>query len=220
MDTSDYLIIAMLAVLLLYGLGNYIAAPILMRRFYRDKLFTDQGPSALESPAESQVLQPLATSNLYKGQHQNRTLEQCKAYPQSRRTFTLSKARRKHNQTRWSVTRLGSEQQLEPFCLLPTADVSTALMMLNDPGVDISEDKEFAHRYHLRCANPERVKLLIFNQMREFLLQKELISVECLDNTLIIKRSWPQEKISKRLLDEINCAVQTISWLEDNSPAG
>jgi len=213
MKIGELLVVIMFGVFVLFGVASFIGAPIIARRFYRDIGFLDQGKSTLEIPTESVLLEPVATSHLYRGEYRGQTVEQCQAYPKSRRHFTLSKAMRKHNQSRWSITQVTSEETLPAFCLLPISEAATVFLMLNETSIDLSDDKELENRYFLRTDHPDEIKQLITGDLRQFLLARELISIECVDNSILIKRSWPTEKIRIRLRDEMDCAVDIIDKL-------
>lgn len=217
MTTGEYLVTLMLAVFVLFGLASFIAAPIVARRFYRDTGFVDHGKSLLEIPSESVLLTPIATSHLYRGEHRGFSLEHCKAYPKNRRAFTLNKVTRKYNQSCWSITHLKSENTLPEFCLLPLSEAATVSLLLDDPGVDLSDDKEFENRYYLRTDHPALIKQLMTGDIRNFLLARELISVECINNSVIIKRIWPAEKLKARLTDEMDCATDIVELLAGGS---
>lgn len=226
MNTGEYLVAGMLTVLFVFGVASFILAPIITRKHYRTLGFVDHGKSPLDSPADSDILEPLATSQLYGGEYKGYIVEQCKAYPKRRRHFTLSKVMRKHNQSRWSVTRLTSKEALPPFCLLPTSEPQTAFIMLGESGVDLEHDSDFQNRYFLRTEVPDSVLPLFTGEIRDFLMEKELISVECVSDTVLIKRSWPEDNIQSRLLGDIKRAVEITAQLskiyqsEEATPKG
>jgi hypothetical protein len=207
MNNSEYLVLIVLAVFVLFGFGNFIFPPILARRFYRDVGFVDHGKSLLEIPTDSELLKPLAMSHLYRGQHRGHPVEHFKAYPKARRKFTPSKVMRKHNQSRWSVTQLNSGKSLPSFCLLPISEPTTVFLMLNDSGVNLSDDKDIKNRYYLRTAHPEQIKRLITGDIKKFLIARELISIECVNNTVLIKRGLRGFMWVKSLGERVNNLV-------------
>lgn len=207
MSFGDILVLIVLGAFLLYGVITLIALPIIAKKFYREKNFVDTGKSSLDALDTSDILKPLATNHLYKGEYRGYTIRNAKCHLQKRSLFTFSKLRRKQLQSRWSVTILECEQTIPVFSLLQKTDPQTVMMMLSDPGHDLSVDEEIEKRYLLLTEDPDWVIPLITGEIREFLMNSELASIESLGNALVLKRSWPIERIESSLTGELDCVV-------------
>nr|MBX2882839.1 hypothetical protein [Granulosicoccus sp.] len=62
---------------------------------------------------------------------------------------------------------------------------------------------------------PEKIKRLFIGDLREHLLARELISLECVENTLIIKRPWPGESIKNKLQRDLDFSVNVANTLSE-----
>lgn len=207
MSISEYLFIFILCAAAVFGIVDFIRARVLLQRFYETLDFTLKGQSDLQSPATSELLTPLKTDRLYSASYRGQQIEHCRAFPLGRGKFTLSKVQRKHNQTLYSVTILRSLHTLPSFCLLPLTSPETMLRMTVERGIELKANEDISNRYYIRSDHPELIEPLGEKNIAKFLLAAELISIECIDNTIIIKRAWPITKIHERLTAELDCAV-------------
>lgn len=207
MENDQIFVGLLLGAFLLFGLWDFIYSKIKIRRFYENNNFTDTGVSALSTPEKSDLLHPLKTSHLFTGNFNGSNIEHCCAHSNTRRLFTLSKVKRKHNQVQWAVTRLHSKEDLPYFCVLPKAAPETIALLLRDLGLEFEEHEEFTQRYHVRTDHPDKFKTLLTENNLEFLLQKELISVECIKNTIILKRNWSADHFHERTTAELQFAT-------------
>ncbi len=213
MENNTWFVPLLLAVFVLFGIGDFIHSKFRLRRFYRNNNFQDGGKSDLDKPAQSIVLSPLKTSHLYGGVHRGRNIEHCRAHQSTRGTFTLNKIKRRQNQALWSLTRLQSEHNLPSFCVLPKTAPDNMFLLFDGSGTEFEDHEEFNNRYHLRCDEPEKIESLLTDTLADFLMAKELISLECIDNTVIVKRTWPAEHLDLRLTEELDCASTIVDKL-------
>jgi len=209
MKIEDLIVIALLSVVFIYGLANFVLAPIILRRFYKEHCLSDLGRSTFDIH-DSQLLKPLATNHLYGGIYRNHQLHHAKCFLQQRPRFTFSKHVRKKLQSHWSATILTVEQELPAFTLLPKSEPETIALMLSDPGVDLSHDTELERRYLLRTDHAELITQLLVGDIRELLVGRELLAIEVFNKTVLIRRSWPTEKILSTLLDDFNCTASIV----------
>ena len=93
------------------------------------------------------------------------------------------------------------------FHLMEKTDPNTVMRMLDDPGVDLSADADIEKRYLLKTDETGRIIPLITGNIREFLMDSHLASIESLGNLIVIKRSWPIERLKDSLQAELDCAV-------------
>lgn len=207
MENGELVVLLVLAAFFLYGVANIIAAPILLRKFYRKVGFKKIGRSSLDNPSSSYLLESLASKQLYNGLYRGYKISHAKCFLQRRKALTFSKVKRKQLQSRWSVTLVCSKHRLPEFSLLPKTEPATVLLMLSESSVDLSFDEELDRRYLLRTEHAEPVISLITTDLRSFLLDRELAAIEVVDNRVIIKRAWPTERLKTNLLDEFNAAI-------------
>jgi len=206
MESKDLIVVLVLAVFVIYGLANWLLAPIILKRVYKQQGLTDTGKASFDA-YNSVLLEPLATDHLYQGNYQGFQLQHAKCALQHRPRFTLSKHTRKKMQSRWSVTILGTEKNLPAFTLLPKTDPDTIALMLTNPGVDLSRDKELEPRYLLLTDHIESTISLLTGEFKEQLVGRDFPAIEVIDNKVLIKRSWPTERIEQTLVNDFNCAV-------------
>ncbi len=207
MGNAEILIAVFVAAFLFFGIANMIAMPFLSRKFFRENGFSDAGKSRFEAYANSEILKDLATNHLYTTEYRMYKVEKAKCHLQRKSLFAFSKIKRRQLQSRWSATILKSEHDLPEFSLLEKTNPNTVMQMLDDPGVDLKSDEEIEKRYLLMTEETDKVIPLITNTIREFLMDTQLASIESRDNTIIIKKSWPIERIRESLQAELDCAV-------------
>ena len=212
MTTTEYAVTAFIILMAVFGIVEAIRTPMIVRRFYRDKSFVDNGKSTLDEVSDSVVLNNLYTPSLNSAVINGVTVQQFKAWSLQRRQFTLSKATRKRNQIAWSVTIVNAQQSLTPFCARPTV-VPEAIIYVNDgKGIEFHGDDEFANRYHVVTERADIIRPLLTEKIREFLLQPEAISVEVIKSGIIVKRQWQADKVLDRLQQEIDIALAINDW--------
>lgn len=213
MENNTWVVPLLLAAFVLFGIGDFIHSKFRVRRFYSNKNFEDHGKSDLDQPAQSLILNPLNTTHLYTGEHRGRKIEHCRAHQSTRGKFTLNKLKRRHNQALWSLTRLQSEQSLPSFCVLPKTAPDNMFLLLDDSSIEFENHEEFNNRYNVRCSEPEKIRSLLTETLVDFLMAKEFISLECIDNTVIVKRTWPGEHFDLRFTAELDSACTIVDKL-------
>lgn len=207
MGNAEKLITVVIALFLLYGIFNMIAMPFLARKFFRENGFSATGKSQFDSYSRSELLQTLESKNLYTGEYRGYPIEKGKCQLRRNSLFAFSKMKRKQRQSRWSITILQSKNDLPVFSLLEKTDPNTVMRMLDDPGIDLSADEEIEKRYLLKTEEAEQVVPLITGGIREILMDSHLASIESLGNLIVIKRSWPIERVKESLQSELDSAV-------------
>lgn len=214
MESEELIVLVILAVFILYGLGTLIAAPLLIRKFYRLAGFDKVSLPPASGVDKSLLLDPLVTGQLYSGNHGGYILLHAKYQLRKTSWLTFSKAKRKQLQARWSVTQLSAKRKLTEFALLPKTDPATVLMMLSVSGEDLSADDKLDQRYLLITDHPEQVLPLLTNEIRDFLLDRELASIEITGSLIVIKRAWPGERIGDSIQAEFDTAVTLANTLQ------
>ena len=218
MSNSEILITVVLAAFLLYGIANMIAMPFISRKFFRENGFSETGKSEFEAYSNSELLQTLVAKNLYTAEYRGYRVKKAKCQLRKRSLFAFSKMKRRQLQSRWSITILETEQNLPIFHLMEKTDPNTVMRMLDDPGVDLSADADIDKRYLLKTNQTGHIVPLITGSIREFLMDSHLASIESLGNLIVIKRSWPIERLKDSLQAELDCAVTIAERLvESNS---
>ena len=217
MNVSEGLVLFVLAIFFLYGAYNLVFAPVFTRRFYQRAGFEFLGDSSFEDIAESGLLKPLATKHLYSGTAGDRKILHAKSFIQRTRWLTFSKLQRKRLQTRWSTTIVKADVKLPEFTLLPKTEPETVMLMLENAGVNLEFDEPFARRYLLLTDRTYPVIELVTEQIREILMGPEVMSIEVIEDAVILKRLWPEERLSERVTQEVDCAVQIAGWLSERA---
>ena len=217
----------------LFGIVDAIRTPLVVKRLYRNKGFTDTGKKTLAEISDSRLVGQMYTEHFHYRElagelagesaidaggnsgsdatSQSR-VAQCKAWSTSRRNFTLSKATRKRNRTPWSITVVQGDFSNLSCLVLPTVVPEAIAYVGNGEDIDFGEDVEIANRYHITASNEALVRSAITPEIRAFLLQPDVIFIESTDNELVIKRTWNDHLVLDRLQQELDTA-QTLRAL-------
>ena len=207
MITTEYAVAAFFIAVALFGIVDAIRTPLIVKRFYRDKNFRDNGKLVLEAVSTARIVEGMYTERHYTGAAQDPQIAQFKAWSVNRRKFTLSKATRKRNRAAWSVTVIEGDYAGLSCLVLPTVVPEAVAYAGNGESIDFGEDEQMASRYHVTTRAAEKIRSVLVGEAREFLLQPDVISMELTDNQLIIKRSWSAHKVLDRLEEELTVAA-------------
>ena len=207
MTTTEYAVTAFVFAMAVFGIVDAIRTPLISRRFYRDKSFSDKGVEQLENLSDSALVAGMYTKNLYQKEESGVTIRQFKAYSTNRRKFTLSKAARKRNQTAWSITVIDTAHPLAEFTLLPTVVPEAITYITDGRNIDIPDDSQLANRYHVVTEQSDVVLPLMKQKIRKFLLQSEAIAIECTSKRIILRRHWAAHQVLERLQVELDVAM-------------
>lgn len=212
MTVTEYAVAAFFIAVVLFGLIDAIRTPLIVKRFYKDKKFTDKGRQSLEALSGARILDGMYT------EHQNTSIQgdicQFKAWSNHRRKFTLSKAARKRNRTAWSVTIVEGDFSNVSCLILPTVVPEAIAYIGNSEDIDFGDDQDIANRYHVTTEKAELLRSTITGDIREFLLLRDVVFIEVTDSQLVMKRNWTSEKVLDRLEQELEIAAEMKKFLE------
>ena len=192
----------------LIGIVDMIRTPLVVKRFYRNNSFNDNGRQNLELVSGARILDGMYTERHYTGTSQYEGIAQFKAWSVNRRKFTLSKATRKRNRTAWSVTVIDGSYAGLSALVLPTVVPEAVAYVADGRDIDLGEDVDMANRYHVTAADAELMRSVLVDDVREFLLQPDVIFMELTDTQFVIKRSWSAHKVLDRLDEELRTAIE------------
>jgi len=208
MSLTEYALIAFFIAVVLVSVVDAIRTPLLIKRLYRNRDFSDKGKVPLTEVSNSLLVEELYTENLYTGIVDGVELSQCKAWPLKRRKFTLSKKVRKHNRTPWSMTTVKTNASIPAFLALPTI-VPEAVSYIGDGrSIEFPDDEEMESRYHVTTDSPDKVRRALTAEAREFLLRKEIIFIQQTESELVVRRLWSSDKVTERLEMELDIALK------------
>jgi len=208
MTTTEYAVATFFIAVALFGIIDAIRTPLIVKRLYRNKRFRDSGKLKLATVSTARILDGMYTEHHYNGTEGYAGIAQCKAWSVNRRNFTLSKATRKHNRAAWSVTVIDGDYSGLSALVLPTVVPEAIAYVGNGEDIDLRDDVEIANRYHVTTNNAELIRALLADDVREFLLQPDVIFMELTDKQFLIKRSWSAHKTLDRLEEELRIAVE------------
>jgi len=208
MITTEYAVAAFFIAIALFGIVDAIRTPLIVRRFYRNKNFSDNGKLTFEPVSAVRILDSMYTERHYSDSGQYPNIAQFKAWSTNRRKFTLSKATRKRNREAWSVTVIEGEFQGLTSLVLPTVVPEAVAYVGNGEGIDFGDDEQMSSRYHVTTTDAEMIRSLLVNEVREFLLQPDVIFMELTDKQFVIRRSWSAHKVLERLDEELRIATE------------
>ncbi len=186
---AEYFWIALFAALVLYGLGNAIQVPFLVKKFYRKKDFEDHGKSTFdEAPlVNSKLLKGFQTPNVYSGSYRNHRVSQFAAYSVNRRKLTMNKAIRKNNQLSYTISIVHLETLCPVFCARPTRVTESPSYIFEEQGVLFPDDEGFVNKVHVMAEDHAAVRKLFTIFIRERLNAIDPVSLESLGTVLIYK---------------------------------
>ena len=206
---TEYFWIALFAALVFYGLWQTVSAPFLVKRFYRDIAFEDQGRSLLDRPPyqPSVLLENLNAAHLYKGSYEGYRLEQFAAFPETRHKFTLSRVQRKRNQAMWTITLLHGGRELLPFSARPTNVTEAIEYVLKGGNVDFPDDEGFSKRVHVMADNQTAVRELLTPAVRDYLKNIDPVSIETVGSVLVHKSPRQPHDTGNKLRSDLDAVV-------------
>ena len=207
MSVSEYLFVAFFIGIALFTVVEAIRNPLLAKRLYREKNFTDSGRQQLTDLSDSPLIEGMYTDSLHSGVVGGLSISQCKAWSVNRRQFTLSKATRNRNKAAWSVT-VVSGSSLATFRALPTIVPEAVAYIGDGKSIEFPGDEQLSSRYHVVTEQPDRLCSVLTGDVRKFLLESEVIFIEQTATELVLKRKWGDEKITERLQREMDIAVE------------
>ena len=208
MITMEHAVGAFFIAVVLIGIVDMIRTPLVVKRFYRNNSFRDNGRQNLESVSGARILDGMYTERHYTGTSQYEGIAQFKAWSVNRRKFTLSKATRKRNRAAWSVTVIDGSYAGLSALVLPTVVPEAVAYVADGRDIDLGEDVDLANRYHVTAADAELMRSVLVDDVREFLLQPDVIFMELTDKQFVIKRSWSAHKVLDRLDEELRTAIE------------
>lgn len=206
MSVSEYLFIAFFIGIALFTVFEAIRNPLLAKRLYRDINFVDRGKQQLAVLSASELVKGMYTDSLNSGVIDGTTISQCKAWSVNRRQFTLSKASRNRNKAAWSVTVVTGGSPVT-FRALPTIVPEAIAYIGDDASMEFPGDDQLSSRYHVVADQPDQLRSVFTGEIRDFLLESEIIFIEQTATELVLKRKWNDEKIAERLQREMDTAV-------------
>lgn len=208
MSNTELIAIVVFVAVAAFGIIDAIRTPIIVKRFYRDKKFTEPGRQLLEEVSDSGLLTDMYTDCFYTGSEQGLQVRQCKAWSTKRRQFTLSKKSRKRNQTAWSITVIDAKFLPVTFQALPTI-VPEAIGYIGDGrSIEFPGDDKLSNRYHVSTDNAALVRAALVDELRDFLLQTEVVALEVTQDLIVLKRKWAAHLVLERLQNEIDFVVK------------
>ena len=207
MTATEYAVGAFFIAVALFGIIDAIRTPLIVKRFYRDRKFRDNGKVTLETITTARILDAMYTEHHYSDSDQHPNIAQFKAWSTNRRNFTLSKATRKRNRAAWSVTVIDGDYEGLSCLVLPTVVPEAVVYVANGKDIDFGDDVQMANRYHITTTDAELIRSVLVDDVREFLLQPDVIFMELTDKHMVIKRSWSAHKVLDRLEEELNVAT-------------
>lgn len=208
MTITEYAVAAFFIAVALFGIIDAIRTPLIVKRLYRNKKFRDNGKLKLETVSAARILDGMYTEHHYSGTENYSGISQYKAWSVDRHKFTLSKATRKRNHAAWSVTAIDGDYAGLSCLVLPTVVPEAVAYVGNGEDIDLRDDVEIANRYHVTTNNAELIRTLLAGDVREFLLQPDVIFMELIDKQFVIKRSWSAHKVLDRLEEELLVAAE------------
>ena len=208
MITTEYAVAAFFIAVALFGIVDAIRTPLIVKRFYRDKAFRDNGKLTLQTQSAVRILDGMYTEHHYSDASQYPKISQFKAWSVNRRKFTLSKATRKRNRAAWSVTVIDGDYAGLSCLVLPTVVPEAVVYVGDGKDIDFGDDVEMANRYHVTTDDAEFIRSVLAAKVREFLLQPDVIFMEMTDTQFVIKRSWSAHKVLDRLEEELVIATE------------
>ena len=208
MTTTEYAVAAFFIAVALFGIVDAIRTPFVVKRFYRNKGFSDNGRQNLEAVSSARILEGMYTEHHYSGSDQYAGIAQFKAWSVNRRKFTLSKATRKRNLAAWSVTVIDGDYPGLSCLVLPTVVPEAVAYVGNGQDIDLSDDEQIANRYHVTTKDAGMFRQIVAKDVREFMLQPDVIFMELTDKQFVIKRSWSAHKVLDRLDEELLVASE------------
>lgn len=217
MSLTEYAFLAFFIGIALFSIVDAIRTPLVVKRMYREKELSDNGKGKLEAHSGSMLLEAMYTDSLYSGTVQGVSLSQCKAWSVNRRQFTLSKATRNRNRTAWSITTVKSNKLHPVFVALPTIVPEAVVYIGDGRNIDFPDDDELQSRYHVTTENPDKVRSAFSGEVRQFLLETEVVFVQQTAHELVLKRKWSTDKVIERLEQELDMAVKLHNRLEELS---
>ena len=226
MTATEYAVGAFFILVALFGVVDAIRTPLVIKRQYRDKGFTDKGRKTLASLSSARILDGQYTEHFYSDCLTLPGVSQCKAWSTDRRKFTISKATRKRNRAAWSITvvdmaiadstMVDGDWKAMSCLVLPTV-VPEAIAYVGD-GRDINfsdSDVAIANRYHITASDESAIRSsILVEEVREFLLQPDVIFMELTDQKLVLKRNWSDHRVLDRLDQELQVATQLAESLK------
>ncbi len=208
MTVTEYAIPAFVVLLAIFGIVDMIRTPYIVRRFYQGKSFTDKGKASLEEVTDSNLVLEMYANHVYQKVENGIAIRQFQAWSINRRKFTLSKAARKRNQTAWSITVIDAVEPIAVCTILPTVVPEAIVYITDGRNIDIAEDAQIATRYHVVTEQENIIVPLITQKIRQFLLQSEVVSIECTSKQVVLKRHWAAHQVLDRLQTELDvCQV-------------
>jgi len=213
MSLTEYVFIAFFIAVALVSVVDAIRTPLIIKRLYRTRNFSDKGKVTLSELSSSVLVEELYTDSWNTGTVDGLQLSQCKAWSIKRRQFTLSKATRKHNRTPWSVTIVNTASSTPAFLALPTIVPEAVTYIGNGRSIEFPDDELMQSRYHVTTDSPDQVRRALTGESREFLLQKEIIFVQQTESELVLRRLWSSDKAIERLESELKVAVKLYQQL-------
>ena len=208
MSLTEYAFVAFFIAIALFSIVDAIRTPLLVKRLYKEKGFSDKGKGELKALSDSMLLEAMYTERLNTGTVQGVEVSQCKAWSVNRRQFTLSKATRNRNRTAWSITTIKSNKPHPTFLALPTIVPEAVAYIGDGRSIDFPDDDDIQSRYHITTENPDQIRSVCTGDIRQFLLETEVIFLHQTEHELVLKRRWSADKVTNRLERELNFAVQ------------
>jgi len=120
----------------------------------------------------------------------------------------LSKATRNRNRTAWAITTIKSNKPHPTFLALPTIVPEAVAYIGDGRSIDFPDDDDIQSRYHITTENPDQIRSVCTGDIRQFLLETEVIFLHQTEHELVLKRRWSADKVTNRLERELNFAVQ------------
>lgn len=206
MAFSEIAAVLVFVVVVLFGIVDAIRTPLIVKRFYRDKNFTNDGKKMLTDCTDARIVDGMFTEHYFSSGAAG--VSQCKSWSTDRHKFTLSKATRKRNRAPWSVTVIEGNFTKLSCLILPTVVPEAIAYVGNGENVDFEDDSELANRYHINADNETLIKSVLTREVRAFLLQPDVIYLESTDSQLVIKRNWLDHQVLHRLSQELEIAAR------------
>ncbi len=231
MALSEMAAIAVFIAVVLFGIVDTIRTPIIIRRFYKNKSFTDSDKQIFAEFTKARIVDGMYTEHLFgnaaplaqvanevsvKSEVMSQSgaansitgLYQSKAWSVDRRKFTLSKATRKRNRTPWSVTIVKGDFKDLSCIILPTVVPDAILYVGNGENMDFEDDPDIANRYHITTNNEELIRSVLTGEVREFLLRAHIVFIEVTEGQLVMRRNWADHLVLERLDEELRFVKQ------------
>ena len=218
---ADQLWMALFAAFIFYGVWLAVRAPFLVKKFYKKNNFTDTGKSDLNVAPydQSLVLEKLHANSIYRGQYGGYQVEQFAAFPEDRHKFTLNKAKRKHNQSLWTVSIIHDEASLLQFCARPTTVTAAIGYVLDRDNVEFPDDDLFTDRGHVQSNDHAAVVDAFSTEVRAHLTGIDPLSLESVGGLLIQLAPRQPHDVGSKFQSDLDALIRVYELLSGKRPS-